>query len=158
MLRKLVQSVPFLALAAAVVMPGSAARAEDGMVVYNASCAVCHQAEGAGSPGQFPPLKDRVDKIAATPEGRSYLADVVLNGLHGPVKAAGEDYTGYMISMKSHSDEDLANVLTWLSSLGSSSPSPVIVPGEIAKERLTPKTNSDILAERNRLIAAHQLP
>ncbi|MCG4261993.1 cytochrome c [Acetobacter senegalensis] len=140
------------------VMAGSAHAASDGAAVYNTNCSVCHQAAGAGMPGQFPVLKNRIDKIASSPEGKTYLADVVLNGLHGPIQAGGVTYAGFMPSLKALSDDDIAAVLTYVASLSDSKPSPTITADEVKAARATPKKSSDIQAERNALNAAHSIP
>ncbi len=59
-------------------------------------CAACHLPDGAGLPGVFPPLKDRLAPIASLPEGREYLVLVVDRGLAGPITVAGVPYAGMM--------------------------------------------------------------
>ncbi|GBR55053.1 cytochrome c-552 class I [Neokomagataea thailandica NBRC 106555] len=145
-------------LIALTVMPAFAVAATPGQDVYDQNCSVCHQAAGAGSTGQFPPLKGRVDKIASSPDGKKYLADVVLNGLHGPITAAGSPYAGFMPSLKSLSDDQIASALTYLISLGDTKPAPTIDAAVIAGERSTPKKSKEILAERKALDDAHLVP
>lgn len=144
--------------ASAPAWTGAARAASDGAALFNANCAVCHQAGGVGSPGQFPPLKDRIDKIAGTPEGKTYIADVVLNGLNGPIQAGGSPYVGFMPSLKALSDDDLAAILTYLSALGQTKPAPVFAAADIKTARATPKKAKEVLAERKALDAAHPLP
>lgn len=145
-------------LAVAPVLAGTAHAATDGAAVYNTNCSVCHQAGGAGMPGQFPVLKNRVDKIAASPEGKKYLADVVLNGLHGPIQAGGATYAGFMPSLKALSDDDIAAVLTYVASLSDASPAPTITADDVKAARATPKKSSELQAERSALNAAHPIP
>ncbi len=61
-----------------------------------ARCAACHLASGEGIPGAFPPLKNRVAKIAAITEGRAYLVSVVNAGLMGGITVDGIPYMGVM--------------------------------------------------------------
>lgn len=136
---------------------GTSARAEDGIAAYNTSCSVCHQAQGAGSPGQFPPLKGRVSKIAATAEGRTYIIHVILNGLHGTINAAGASYTGFMPSFRAQSDAQLAALLSYITSLDTPDASLFTVEA-IKAERAAPKKAKEILAERKALNDAHPLP
>lgn len=107
-------------------------------------------------PGQFPVLKGRIDKIAATPEGKTYLADVVLNGLHGPIQAGGMSYAGFMPSFKTLSDEDAAAVLSYLTTLGATPQT--FTADDIKAARATPKKGAALIAERNALNAAHPIP
>ncbi len=62
---------------------------------YN-RCAACHLAQGQGIPGAFPPLKGRIAKMAALPEGRRYLVEVVNHGLSGSITVNNTSYFGTM--------------------------------------------------------------
>ena len=66
---------------------------EAGEAAYLANCAACHQPDGKGLTGAFPPLADS-DYIRSVPKDR--LVDVVLKGLSGKVKVNGVDYDGVM--------------------------------------------------------------
>ena len=134
-----------------------AAYAEDGLSVYNSNCSVCHQAGGIGSPGQFPSLTGRVGKIAASPEGKTYIADVLLNGLHGAIQVSGASYMGFMPSFKALSDDQIAAVLSYVSSLNTPG-APAFTADDIKTARATPKKAKDLIAERKALDAAHPLP
>ena len=81
-----------------------------GKKIYEANCAACHQPNGKGLPGAFPPLAgsdflqgDREDVLA-----------VALFGLSGPITVNGEEYNGVMPSMGHLTDEDLAAALTYV--------------------------------------------
>lgn len=63
---------------------------------HYARCAACHLADGTGVPGMFPPLAGHVHRFFASPEGRSYLARVVLGGANGTVDVLGLHYEGVM--------------------------------------------------------------
>jgi len=43
---------------------------------YTLECAGCHRADGAGTPGSVPALRDSVARFLAVPGGREYLARV----------------------------------------------------------------------------------
>ena len=148
-----------LALAGLAIVPAGVARAApDGAALYAAHCSVCHQAQGVGAPGQFPPLKGRIDRIAASAPGRAYLADVVLNGLSGVIHANGKTFMGFMPSFKTMSDDEIAAVLSGLSALGDTHPAPVITADEVKAQRATPKPAKAVLAERKALEDAHAVP
>ena len=82
-----------------------------GADVYAANCASCHQGEGQGVPGAFPPLRSNVTDFAATPEGRGYLGRVILYGVQGPMTVDGVDYAGMMPALGHLGDEEIAAVL-----------------------------------------------
>ena len=72
------------------------AAAADGAAVFDNNCAFCHQAGGVGVPGQFPRLAGRVGAIAAKPEGKTFLPQVLLNGMSGRITVDGEQILGIM--------------------------------------------------------------
>lgn len=91
------------------------APADEGAKVY-AACQGCHQADGAGVPGAFPPLARHVPAILAAPGGRAYLPLVVLGGLQGPIVVEGVAYNAPMPAFASLSDAQVAAVLNHVAS------------------------------------------
>jgi len=80
-------------------------------------CGACHQATGAGLPGAFPPLagSDYLNKDV------NRAIKTVLNGLTGEVVVNGKKFNSVMPSQKALSDQDIADVLTYVySSWGNS--------------------------------------
>ena len=84
-----------------------------GLQVYNKpTCVACHQANGKGLSGQFPPLI-RTDWVLEPEPGRIIRA--VLDGLSGPIQVEGQSYNGAMVPWReSLSDEEIAAVLDGL--------------------------------------------
>ena len=82
-----------------------------GKSLYTGTCSVCHQDNGAGLPGVFPPLaaSDWVNS-----QGEDELIKVILNGLTGPVTVNGEDYNSVMPPMSQLTDDEIANILTYV--------------------------------------------
>lgn len=78
---------------------------------YNAQCAACHQRDGSGVRGAFPPLADHVPALAAPEGGREYLIDLVLYGLAGAIEVKGVNYRGMMPGMARLSNDDVAATL-----------------------------------------------
>ncbi len=138
---------------------GSPAHAADaGAALYASNCVMCHQAGGIGAAGRYPPLRGRINKIAASAEGRHYLANLMLFGMVGKIEAAGADYYGYMPAFRQLNDNQLAAILNWLSAEGGSSPAPVIAAAVIAGARAKPLRASGVAEQRRRLAALHPLP
>ncbi len=82
-----------------------------GKRVY-ANCAACHQPSGLGVAGQFPPLKDSEWVLA---EGPNRIIRLVLDGVAGPMKVKGEDYSNAMVPWRpTLSDREIAAVLTFI--------------------------------------------
>ena len=95
--------------------------ASDGKSIFNTNCATCHQQNGMGSPGVFPPLAGNKDVTAKDP---SKVIGIVLHGLNTPITVNGKQYTGGMPSWKGTlSNADIAAVLTYVrSSWGNDAP------------------------------------
>jgi len=56
--------------------PGAASAVSGPELDYTLECAGCHRADGSGTPGSVPALRDSVARFLAVPEGRDYLARV----------------------------------------------------------------------------------
>jgi nitrite reductase (NO-forming) len=82
-----------------------------GKSLYSGTCSVCHQDNGAGLSGVFPPLA-KSDYLAAQPTEK--IVRIVLNGLNGPVKVNGQDYNSVMPAMSQLRDDEIANILTFV--------------------------------------------
>ena len=80
-----------------------------GRVLYNGTCSVCHQQNGEGLEGVFPPLANS-DYLVA--DSRRAI-EVVLNGLAGPVTVNGKTYNSVMPPMSQLNDDEIANILTF---------------------------------------------
>jgi mono/diheme cytochrome c family protein len=94
-----------------IVFPGANAVA-DGEELY-VRCAACHLPDGAGIPGIFPPLKNRLGPIATTESGRDYLVMTLICGLIGDIVVDGITYRGVMPAQPL-SDADIASILNFV--------------------------------------------
>lgn len=100
----------------ALLLLGSLALAQaDGAKVY-AQCAGCHQANGQGIPGAFPPLAGHVAEILSKQGGREYLIKALLWGLQGQIEVKGMKYNGVMPSYSQLKDEEIAALLNHIAS------------------------------------------
>lgn len=96
------------ASAAAAKNPASAS---DGAVIYMANCSSCHQLNGEGVPGAFPPLSGN-PLVTGNPAA---VITIVKNGLEGRVEVNGQAYSGVMPHWKELlSDEQIAAVITYV--------------------------------------------
>lgn len=90
------------------------AMAADGAALYAQRCAVCHQAQGQGVAGHFPPLTG-MEAWFATAEGRAYIARVVVHGLAGPIVVRDQTYDGLMLTFRWRlQDGELVAVLRYV--------------------------------------------
>ena len=96
-----------------------------GKAVYRDNCALCHQTGAQGLAGQFPRLAGRIAAIAATPAGREYLIEVLLNGMAGRITVDDTPIQGVMPSFRTLSDVQIAAVLSYLAGLPTGASKPV---------------------------------
>src|SRR5256885_3137092 len=94
-----------------------------GKKIFAANCQTCHQANGLGVPGQYPPLAGS----EFTTGGSRRPAMIVLKGLQGPVKVKGQEYGTAVMQPwdKTLTDQKIADVLTYERSEWGNSASPV---------------------------------
>lgn len=96
-----------------------------GKVTFAANCAACHQADGKGVANVFPPLHSS-DFLNADKER---AISVVKSGLSGPITVNGVKYNSVMPAL-GMSDEDIANVLTYVYSTWGNSKK-TVTPAEV---------------------------
>ncbi|MGR3908191.1 cytochrome c [Burkholderia sp. SR8] len=85
-----------------------------GKRLFDAQCAVCHQAGGKGQDGLAPPLTEYPGKYATADAGRAQLVATLLHGMFGEIDVHGKRYNFKMPSFANASDDDLANVLNYV--------------------------------------------
>ena len=105
---------PVIAGVAAAQEAGSATKEDQmaaGSVLFNGTCSVCHQNNGKGLPGVFPPL---AGSDFLTAKSMEKVISVVINGINGPITVNGEDYNSVMPPMSNLNDDEIANILTYV--------------------------------------------
>lgn len=125
------------------------ASASKGEALYG-RCQVCHQANGAGLPGAFPPLAGS-EWVSGSP---SRPIAILLHGVQGEITVAGTTYNSAMMAYGTGvpmSDDEVAEVLTYVrSSFGNRAST--ITAADVAKIRIatagrtTPMTQKDLAA------------
>jgi mono/diheme cytochrome c family protein len=121
-----------------------------GARLYAAQCAACHQQNGQGLAGNFPPLAD--SEWVVGEKSAQLLPRILLYGLNGAVQVRGLPYNGQMPAFgQTWRDNQIAAVLTYIrASWGNSAPP--ITPEEVAAVRAQygqrgPWRGEEILAE-----------
>jgi mono/diheme cytochrome c family protein len=85
-----------------------------GKALFSANCITCHQANGQGAPGQFPPLAGS-DFVLSNATNR--LIAIVLKGLQGQVQVKGAQFNNAMQAWEAqYTDIQLASILTYVRS------------------------------------------
>lgn len=89
-----------------------------GEQIYTQQCAACHQAEGQGIPGAFPPQKSHTVQMfnaSGGIGGRDYLAHVLQYGLTGKISVEGTSYNGNMPAWGGAlSDQQITDALNYV--------------------------------------------
>jgi mono/diheme cytochrome c family protein len=86
--------------------------AEKGKKIFSANCATCHQANGLGVAGQYPPLAGSEIVLG----GARRPAMIVLKGLQGPLTVKGAHYGSAVMQPweKTLTDQKISEVLTYI--------------------------------------------
>ncbi len=115
----------------------------DGSAVYAARCAACHQQNGSGVPGTFPPLKGS-EWLDESPQ---LIAAIVLEGLIGEIQVDGQSYAGAMPGLgASMSDGEIAGLIDFIRREFAGGGEPIGAP-TVAKVRETMKGHGPIAGQ-----------
>jgi len=129
-----------------------------GADLFVAHCSVCHQPDGQGIPGMYPPLANSAGDFIHSRDGRAYLVHVLSFGLNGPITVHGASYNGYMQSWVQLSDDDIAQVLNHVLSSFNAKLLPrdfaPFTAHEVGQDRARPMTSSEVYHELQTLGAA----
>ncbi|MEP6679142.1 MAG: cytochrome c, partial [Betaproteobacteria bacterium] len=81
-----------------------------GQELFAGTCSTCHQANGQGLSGVFPPLA-KSDYFA---KDSTRMVDAALRGLSGPMTVNGQAYNSVMPPMSQLTDDAIANIATYV--------------------------------------------
>ncbi len=110
-----------------------------GEYIYYTYCGICHQSNGKGASGRFPPLAG-TDWVTGDKER---LIGILLKGMEGNIVVNGESYNQAMPQHSFLSDEDAASVLTYIrQSFGNEASA--VIPDEVkaVRAKLLPETEA----------------
>jgi mono/diheme cytochrome c family protein/plastocyanin len=115
-----------------------------GKKIFVANCATCHQANGMGVAGQYPPLAGSEYALGGTRR----LGMIVLKGLQGPLQVRGAQYGSAVMQPweKTLTDAKIADVLTYIRSDWGNN-APPVAPEGIAALRKELASRSDSFTE-----------
>jgi mono/diheme cytochrome c family protein len=98
----------------------------DGAAAFADNCSSCHQEDGQGVPGQFPPFAGNKDLFLA----RDFPVKVALFGLEGKIQVAATTYQGVMPPFGHLDDAHIAAIVNYIrSSWGNAE----LAPADMAK-------------------------
>ncbi len=105
-----------------------------GKLVYDQNCLVCHQADGGGVPHLNPPLR-QTDYVLGE---KARIIGIVLNGLDAHEPINDEVYSNVMPAHDFLTDQQIADVLTFVRNSFDNKASAVLV-SEVKAERAKKK-------------------
>ena len=124
---------------------------DDGEALYLSRCMSCHQIDGNGIAGVFPPVNGT--EWVNGDKGR--LIRIVLSGVMGPMEIGNVTYSGAMPGWQAFlNDEEMAALLTYMRSAWDNDASSVTanevrLVREATSDRTTPWTASELMQEEN---------
>ncbi len=153
------RTIANLIFAAALLASTTALAQSAGETAYQTNCVACHQANGQGIPGAFPPLAGHVPELLAPEGGRTYLSHVLLYGLQGSITVGGQTYNGVMPAWHQLNDEQIADVLTYIATAWENEADlpegfEPFTAEEIAAQRDLELTGGDVHEQRTELLAS----
>lgn len=102
-----------------------------GNAIYIQRCLSCHQLNGKGVPRMNPPLDGA---SAVNGKNKVRLIEIVLNGMIDRVEIDGRSYYNNMAGHADLSDEQIADVLTYIRNNWSNKAG-AVTPGEVKAAR-----------------------
>lgn len=97
-----------------------------GKKVYDIYCITCHQADGGGVPNLNPPL----EKTSYVLGSKTRLITIVLKGMNQHDDIDGESYSNVMAPFNYLTDQQIADVLTYVRNSFNNKAS-VVTPGDV---------------------------
>lgn len=109
-------------------LPKSIAQGKEAYTTY---CQNCHQADGKGTPGAFPPLakSDFLKKPVKA------MIDNVLLGQSGEVTVNGQKYNAIMPAQNYLTDEQIADILNYVRNSWGNKSAGTVTPAMVKKDR-----------------------
>ena len=145
-----------LGQAGALAQEAAAPRYSDGAATFQANCAVCHRATGAGQPGLAPPLVNQPARYLERPEGRRQLVLTVLYGMYGDIVVDEKPYNFKMPDFTRFDDATIAGVLNFVAFDLSHAPAGAVplAPEDVARERTLALTGEAVRRHRAEVLDA----
>ena len=82
-----------------------------GKALFSANCITCHQADGQGVAGQYPPLAGSEVVLG---DAANHTIAIVLKGLQGPLTVGGKSFNNSMQAWEGqYTDQQVAAILTY---------------------------------------------
>lgn len=116
--------------AAATATAVASTSLEAGETAYKTHCQACHQADGTGLAGAFPPLAGNSNIVGES----AYMVENILTGLSGELKVNGVTYNGVMPAMSYLTNEEVADIVNYVQATWANSPATVTA-DQVADQR-----------------------
>ena len=128
------------------------ADAGNGKIVFDRTCAACHQAGGKGMAGLAPPLADTLAPLLNNEDGRRYIAQVMVHGLSGRIVSQGQTFNLAMPIQAGLSDADLSDVANYIALELNGQIAATFKPEDIESARRNKAGHKEMRERRDRLL------
>lgn len=81
-----------------------------GKALFKQHCSVCHQLDGSGVPGMYPPLANSEYVQGDV----TWLVSTIVKGLQGPITVNGVEYNNLMPAMAYLTNEEISKILSYV--------------------------------------------
>ncbi|KYP13713.1 cytochrome c [Flavihumibacter sp. CACIAM 22H1] len=133
-MKKIAILTAFIAVSAsltAFVQNPKEASIKRGKDVYENNCQSCHQENGEGIEGSFPPLA-KSDYLMKDPKK---AITIILKGLNEEIKVNGKTYSMMMPEQSYLSDEEIADVANYITNSWGNKSKAVFTPAQVKAAR-----------------------
>jgi mono/diheme cytochrome c family protein len=93
-----------------LTISGCANKKPDGKQLYTTHCLQCHQSDGLGVPGMFPPLAG----TSITKWPKENVISLLIYGFRGPLEVEGKSYYQDMPAFGYLKDEEIVAILNYV--------------------------------------------
>jgi mono/diheme cytochrome c family protein len=83
---------------------------QSGALTFKKFCASCHQSNGGGVPGMYPPIIE----TEMVNGDKQELIKIIIHGMSGEIEVKGEIYNDVMPSHSHLTDKQIADLLTYI--------------------------------------------
>jgi mono/diheme cytochrome c family protein len=104
---------------------------DKGKILFMKYCLACHQTDGSGVPGMYPPL---IQSPIINTGNKQQIINILLNGLEGPIQVNGQTYNQQMPKQAFLTNEQLSLIINYVSK-SFKNQGPIIQPSEIESVR-----------------------
>jgi mono/diheme cytochrome c family protein len=135
---------------------------DTGQKIFKERCTVCHQEDAHGAAGVAPSLAGTLARHLGSPEGKRYLAQILISGMIGSIDTEGHKFSGLMPSFRADlTDAEMAATINYVlgtfNGVSDASATSPIAPQDVSTAAATNPAPTDTRALRQSLQTLYTL-